>query len=99
MLSPELIEKWEHIIDDIDKTKIPITFIKKLIVKLEGRKQKTINIQTLLRQGFDGDEIEDAVSRRLDEYDDTMIGIEFVLDIEGIASAVQPETDNLLKNL
>lgn len=99
MLSPELIEKWEHIIDDIDKTKIPITFIKKLIVKLEGRKQKTINIQTLLRQGFDGDEIEDAVSRRLDEYDDTMIGIEFVLDIEGIASTVQPETDNLLKNL
>jgi hypothetical protein len=99
MLSPELFEKWEHIIEDVDKTKIPIDFIKKLILKLEGRKQKTINVQTLLRQGFDSDEIEEAISRKLDEYEDDMLSIEFILDIEGIANIVQPETDSLLKNL
>ena len=60
MLSPELFEKWEHIIDDVEMSKIPVEFIKKLVLKLEGRKQKTINIQTLIKQGFDIDEIEDA---------------------------------------
>ena len=99
MLSPELFEKWEHIIDDIEMTKIPVEFIKKLVLKLEGRKQKTINIQSLIKQGFDVDEIEDAVARQLEEYDEDMIGIEFVLDIESIAEIVQPETDELLKKL
>ena len=99
MLSPELFEKWEHIIDDVEMTKIPVEFIKKLVLKLEGRKQKTINIKTLINQGFDVDEIEDAVARQLEEYDEDMIGIEFVLDIESIAEIVQPETDELLKKL
>jgi hypothetical protein len=99
MLSPELFEKWEHIIDDVEMSKIPVEFIKKLVLKLEGRKQKTINIQTLIRQGFDIDEIEDAVARQLDEYDQDMIAIEFILDIESIAEIVQPETDELLKKL
>lgn len=98
-MSPEIFEKWEHIINGVDKTQIPVGFIKKLVLKLEGRKQRTINIQTMIRQGFDTQEIEDAVSRKLNEYDDEMIGIEFILDIESIADAVQPETDKLLKKL
>ena len=53
----------------------------------------------MLNQGFDSDEIEDAVSRKLEEYDEDMVGIEFILDIEGIAEAVQPETDKMLRNL
>lgn len=96
---PEIFEKWEHIVEDVEKTKIPVEFIHKLILKLKGRKQRTINIQTLLRQGLNPEEIEDAISRKLEEFDSDMLGIEFVLDIEGIAGTVQPETDKILKNL
>lgn len=98
-MSPEVFEKWEHIVSGVDKTKIPVEFIKKLVIKLNGRRQKTINIQGLIRQGFDAEEIEEAVSRKLQEYDDEMVCIEFVLDIQGIADTVQPETDKMLKNL
>lgn len=98
-MSPELFEKWEHIINDVSKTKIPVEFIKKLIVKLRGRRQRTINVQLLLAQGLQPDEIEQAISSKLEEYDEHMISIEFVLDIEGIAEIIQPETDNLLRNL
>lgn len=98
-MSPEIFQRWENIIEDVEKTKIPVEFIKKLILKLNGRKQRTINIRSMINQGFDSEEIEEAVSRKLEEYDSEMIGIEFVLDIEGIAEAVQPETDNLLRNL
>jgi SOS response regulatory protein OraA/RecX len=98
-VSPEIFAKWESIIDEIEKTKIPVEFIQKLVLRLNGRKQRTINIRSMLNQGFDSDEIEEAVSRKLEEYDEDMIGIEFILDIEGIAEAVQPETDKMLRNL
>lgn len=98
-MSPEVFAKWEGIIEDVEKTKIPVEFIQKLVLRLHGRKQRTINIRSMIEQGFDSEEIEDAVSRKLEEYDEDMIGIEFILDIEGIADTVQPETDKMLKNL
>ena len=98
-MSPEVFEKWEHIVEDVEKTKIPVEFIKKLVIKLNGRKQRSINIKAMIQQGFANEEIEEAVTRKLEEFDDDMIGIEFILDIENIADTVQPETDRILKNL
>jgi len=98
-MSPEVFEKWEHIIEDVDKTKIPVEFIKKVILRLRGRKQRTLNIESMLNQGFDSEDVEDIIARKLEEYDQEMVGIEFLLDIEGIAEAVQPETDKILRNL
>ena len=99
MLSPELFARWEHIVDSVEKTKIPVEFIKKLVIKLNGRRQRTINIKTLFSQGLDTEDIEMAIMRKLEEYDEEMIGIEFVLDIEGIAEIVQPVSDELLKSI
>jgi hypothetical protein len=98
-MSPEIFERWEQIIEDVDKTKIPMEFIKKLVLKLRGRKQRTINIERMVEAGYDSEEIELAVVEKLQEYDDDMTSIEFILDVEGIANMVQPETDQLLKKL
>jgi hypothetical protein len=98
-MSPEFIEKWERLLEDVDKQKIPVEFIKKIILKLVGRRQHTINIQRLLERGLYPDEIEDVISTKLMELDDLVIGIEFILNVESIAEAVQPETDRLLNGL
>ena len=98
-MSPDVIQKWEHIVNEVDKTKVPVEFIKKLVLKLDGRRQRTINIKSLFKQGLQSDEIEMAILRKLEEYDQSMIGIEFILDIEKIAEVVQPETDELLNKL
>ena len=98
-MSPEFIEKWEHILEDVEKNKIPVEFIKKLIVKLQGKKQHTINIEKFLTQGLDPDQIEEIVSRKLQELDDMVVGVEFILNVQNIADAVQPETDKLLNKL
>jgi hypothetical protein len=97
-MSPEFIRQWEHIIDDVDKQKIPVEFISKLVIKLQGKRQQTINIKRFLKQGLAPEQIEEAVSRKLAEYDDFITSVEFVLNIESIAEAVQPETDKLLRN-
>ena len=98
-MSPEFIEKWEHILEDVEKNKIPVQFIKKLIVKLQGKRQQTINVEKFLQQGLDPDQIEDAVSRKLHELDPLIVSVEFVLNVQSIAETVQPETDKLLGKL
>lgn len=98
-MSPDFLKQWEHIIDDVEKQKIPVEFIKKLVVKLQGKRQHTINVKKFLDEGLEPDQIEAAVSRRLAEYDDSIVSVEFVLNVESIAETVQPETDRLLKKL
>ena len=98
-MSPEFLDKWAHILDDVDKRAIPIEFIKKILIKLEGRKQHTINIERMIKQGLETHEIEDAVSSKLIEFDDQVVSIEFGLNVESIAEIVQPETDKLLSKL
>ena len=98
-MSPEFIEKWEHILEDVEKNKIPVQFIKKLIIKLEGKRQQTINIEKFLNQGLDPEQIEEAVSRKLHELDDQVVSVEFILNVQSIADTVQPETDKLLNKL
>jgi acid phosphatase class B len=97
-MSPDFLKKWEHIIEDVDKQKIPVEFIKKLVIKMKGKRQQTVNIKRFLDQGLAPEQIEEAVSRKLSEYDDDILGVEFVLNIESIAETVQPETDKLLRN-
>jgi hypothetical protein len=98
-MTPDYLRKWEHILEDIDKHKVPVQFIKKIIVRMIGKKQHTINIQSLLKQGLDPEEIEEVVSRKLNELDPLITSFEFVLNVESIAETVQPETDKLLNKL
>ena len=97
--SDEFLERWEHIIDDVDITDVPLECIKKVVVKLYGKKQRTINLDLLRRQGLDFDEIETVMSRTLADLGEAVRDVDFILDVGAIATIVQPETDKLLKDL
>jgi hypothetical protein len=99
--SDEFLEKWEHIIAEVEvtKTEVPLDCIKKIVIRLYGKKQKTINLQTLRRQGLDSDELETVLSRALTEFGDQVRDIDFVVDVGAVAEMVQPETDKLLNGL
>ena len=98
-MSPEYIRKWEHILEDVEKSKVPVQFIKKIVVRMIGKKQHTVNIQALLKQGLEPEEIEEVVSRKLNDLDPMITSVEFILNVETIAETVQPQTDRLLGNL
>jgi hypothetical protein len=97
--SDQFLEQWEHIIDEVSKTEVPLECIKKVIITLHGRKRKTLNLQTLRKQGLDLDEIESILSRTLTELDAQVCDVDFVVDVSEVAKLVQPETDRLLKDL
>lgn len=98
-MSPEFVQKWEHILEDVEKNKIPVQFIRKIIIKLKGKKQQTINIEKFLQQGLESEQVEELISKRLNELDELVVSIEFVLNVQSIADTVQPATDEFLRNL
>ena len=97
--SNEFLDQWEHIISEVTKTEIPLDCIKKIVIRLYGKKQKTINLQTLRRQGLDRQALETVVSRALTDFGDQVRDIDFVVDVAAVAELVQPETDKLLNGL
>ena len=97
--SDEFIQQWEHIIEQVNKTEVPLECIKKVVIRLNDRKQKTINLSALRRQGLDLEEVEIVLTRTLTELGDTVRDIDFVVDVSEVAKMVQPETDKLLKDL
>ena len=97
--SDEFLDKWEHIIEEVTKTEVPLECIKKVVIRLHGKKQRTVNLATLRKQGLDIDEIEIVLSRTLTEIGDQVRDIDFVVDAALVAEIAQPATDKLLVNL
>ena len=98
-LDRDFLQRWEQIVNDVDKDHCPIECVKKVVFKTTDRKQKTINLRQLRKQGFNNDSIEQAVSVYISENDGLIASMELVLDVEAVAEIIQPETDKLLKGI
>lgn len=98
-LNLDFLDQWEHILADVVKTDVPLECIKKVVIKLAGGKQKTINVHTLLKQGMELEEVESMLTRFFNENDHQIRDVDFVVDINSVAKIVQPETDKLLGKL
>jgi len=97
--SDEFLAKWEHIINEVQMTEVPLECIKKVVIRLQDKKQKTVNLATLRKQGLDIDEIEIVLTRTLTDIGNQVRDIDFVVDAGLVAEMVQPETDKLLNGL
>ena len=99
MLNDDFLTKWEHIVNDVNKTDVPLECIKKIVIKFKNGRQRTINLHTLQRQGLDLEEVETLLNRTFSEEHDNIRDVDFVVDITSVANLVQPETDKLLDKL
>jgi hypothetical protein len=98
-LSDDFLDRWERIIADVNKTDIPLECIKKVVIKLKGGRQKTINLHTLKKQGLELEEMESMLTRTFNDMDHEIHDVDFVVDVEAVADLVQPETDKLLDKI
>jgi hypothetical protein len=98
-LSEEFLAKWDHIISEVEKTQVPLKCINKMVIRIAGGKQKTINLSRLRRDGLDDDEIEEIMNRNLNILGESVNNIDFILDVNTVAGIIQPATDKLLKSL
>jgi hypothetical protein len=91
--------KWEDLISTVVQDQVPIGCVKKVIFKLKGGKQKTINLNTLRKQGLEIEEIETVITRSMIELSSKIVNMDFVIDINRVAEYVQPLTDKILEKL
>lgn len=98
-LNDDQIRRWERLISEVNATEVPLECIKKVLIKLEGGRQRTINLHILRRQGLDFDAIETALMKTLEEYGDSIRNLEYVIDAVTVAEMLQPATDKLLEKL
>ena len=98
-LSDEFLAKWDHIISEVEKTQVPLKCINKMVIRIVGGKQKTINLSRLRKDGLDDDEIEEIMNRNLHILGESVNNIDFILDVNTVAGIIQPATDKLLKSL
>ena len=98
-LSEEFLAKWDHIISEVEKTQVPLKCINKMVIRIAGGRQKTINLSRLRRDGLADDEIEEIMNRNIFVLGDSVNNIDFILDVNTVAGIIQPATDKLLKSL
>ena len=98
-LDHDFLKRWEQIVNDVDKDHCPISCVKKVVFKTVDRKQKTINLRSLRKQGYDNDSLENAVSQFIEENEESIASMDLILDVEAVAEIIQPETDKLLKGI
>jgi hypothetical protein len=98
-LSDDFLDRWERIVADVNKTDVPLECIKKVVIRLQGKRQRTINIHTLRKQGLATEEIEAMLTRTFTELDPEIVDVDFIVDIGSVAEMVQPETDKILKGI
>lgn len=98
-LDDHLLKHWEKLVSEVNATEVPLECIKKVLIKLEGGKQRTVNLHSLKKQGLDFDEIETALIRIINEYGDQIRNLEYVIDAATVAEMLQPQTDQLLQKL
>jgi hypothetical protein len=92
-------EHWENVLSTVNKDHVPIHCIKKVVFKLRGSKQKTINLEKLRKEGLDSEELESVLTNKMINMSKDIVNMDFVIDVEAVKETIQPLTDELLKDL
>lgn len=91
--------QWESILRSVEKKEIPIALLESVAVNLTDGTIVNINIKELLDEGNDPDLLETMLKTKLAALDYIIDDIDFYISVTAVQKAVQPATDELLKNL
>lgn len=92
-------KRWKDIVEGVDKKEVPITILQQIIVKLIDGTNISIDVKKLLSDGMVPNEIETMLDDKFIELDAYIQNVDFLIDIDKVVNAVQPETDKVLKGL
>ena len=99
----QLLRNMHVCVDDvkkcIDQDMIPIDCVKKVVFKLRGGKQRTINLNKLRKQGLHIEDIEVVVNRNIGEFNKDIVNLSFIIDVPAVAEQIEPLTRKYLANL
>ena len=98
-LTKAFLNKWETIIEGVDITNIPVEYIDHLVVHTIGKQEIIVSVVELLEQGIPPEDLEIALEDKMEEFEDEIVSVDYILNIRKISTDIQSTTDETLKNL
>jgi hypothetical protein len=90
------LSRWESILAEADIKTIPVSFLKEVNIKMMDGTEKTFNIKKLKKQGLKVKEIEALLEDFVDNNDDDIDTLDFILNVEELAKVIGKKTKRLL---
>ena len=90
------MSQWENILADADIKSVPINYLKSIVIKMMDGTEEIFDVTDLKNQNLKTSEIEELIEAFVDQYDDEIDTLDFVLNVETIASEVGGKTKRLL---
>ena len=98
-VSPEVTEQWPGVLDEIDINVVPIQYIKAVEVHFDDNTLWVMDIDRN-KLGSDqdaADELEASLEELIEEYQDSITGVNFVVDIPKVKRDITKRTQIFLK--
>ena len=96
----ERLNGWESMINSIDKTDIPIKFVRNInimfLTPVNNVDEQDINIQDFRKEGWDDNGLDEIVTEVFKEHQNNIKSVHFYVDVKHVARVVQQHTDILL---
>lgn len=90
------MSQWENILADADIKSVPIDYLKTIVIKMMDGTEEVFDVQNLKNRNLTTSEIEKLIEAFVDQFDEDIDTLDFVLNIETIASEVGTKTKRLL---
>lgn len=90
---------WQELLKTINTEHVPLNCVKKVIFKLAGGKQKTVNLEKLRKEGIELEEIGAIISTKMISLSTEIVDMDYVIDVDSVRQIIQPITDELLNNI
>ena len=99
----ERLNKWETLINTVDKTDIPIRFVRNINIlfntPVDNVDEQDIDITRYRSEGWDDTGLDEIVTEVFKEHQNNIKSVHFYVDIKHVARVVQQHTDILLGNM
>ena len=70
-----------------------------MVVHTIGEQEIVVSVVELLQQGILPEELEIALEERMEEFEDEIVSVDYILNIRKISTDIQSTTDETLRNL
>jgi hypothetical protein len=92
-------DQWERLLREVNKEQIPVDLLMYITINLKDGTCVSVNIQELINAGTEPARIEHMINEKLEALDDYIEDVDFHISVDSVVKAVQPFTDQLLRNL
>lgn len=96
-VSSEVIDQWPGVLDEIDIQVVPIQYMKAVEIHFLDGNTWIMDINQNLDPELSADELEQGLEELVAEYEDSISGINFVLDVQKVKKDITKRTKIFLK--